>query len=170
MSPEANSEHFRSIESRSLFAHESKCICHNFEHFKMSIGVAYFLRCNFIARYICPTREWKREKSETIISAICRCPKWLYSVPTKLQLMNKRVHCEKNNAMIAPATQRATAQWLVNATAKATPKETNEWECCACFVCAACELSMFSGVGRDYSSNNGKTSYYLIHHLKIISK
>lgn len=24
------------------------------------------------------------------------------------------------------------------------------------------------GVGRDYNSNNGKTSYYLIHHLKII--
>lgn len=42
----------------------------------------------------------------------------------------------------------------------------------SCVVCVCAhsmrEFNIFDGVGCDYNSNNGKTSYYLIHHLKII--
>lgn len=66
------------------------------------------------------------KKKQTIISIICRCPEWLYSVPTKLQLMNKRVHSKKNNAMIAGNIARRRHHNGHKCSNKAHPKKNTD--------------------------------------------
>lgn len=127
-----------------------------FMHFKMSIGNKWgatcFLRSNISSLGADMfARNKKNVKNPTIISIICRCPEWLYSVPTKLQLMNKRVHSKKNNAMIAGNRARGAITMAINAaTRQHRIKRQEEW-CsrvwCVC-VRTACESSTFS-MGSD---------------------